>query len=54
MSGFEEGLTMTIGGLSKIILNSKAVVKETLENTKQETTVYYFLKQELEKVCHFC
>lgn len=45
MSGFEEGLTMTIGGLAKMLDN-----KKWLENVKRETAIYNALETELNKV----
>ena len=45
MSGFEEGLTMTIGGLAKMMDNNAS-----LEETQKETRVYNGLERELKKV----
>ena len=45
MSGFEEGLTMTIGGLAKMMDNN-----ERLQKTKDEDRVYDGLECELKKV----
>ena len=46
MSGFEEGLTMTIGGLAKVIDE-----KEWLKDSERDSTILTFLNFQLKKVC---
>ena len=49
MSGLEEGLTITIGGLANITDRRKTAYAQVVENTSREATVLRRLKMEFDK-----
>ena len=49
MSGLEEGLTITIGGLANITDRKKTAYAQVVENTSREETVLRRLKMEFDK-----
>ena len=49
MSGLEEGLTITIGGLANITDRKKTAYAQVVENTSREETVLRRLRMEFEK-----